>query len=342
MAPYRRGKEGVCMTIREFAMQCGVSPATVSRYFSGQGGISKENRLQIEKHVRKTGYHPPRSYRTRRKGNDTIVVLLPHFHHTFFADMTEELCAQADQLKKKLVFLIMDDEMPQNTLSLIQQFTPAGIILLHESTEDPISDALSRQSIPIVVCGALPVGRRFSSVHIDDMMAAYDGMNFLIEMGHRSIGILSDNSRAISSGFQRITGCRKAMDDAGLALSDGQIVHCGMTFEDGYTGAAQLARQMPEITAIFAFSDDTAAGAIAWMQDNGRHVPEDISVLGFDDNSLAEKIRPRLTTIHQPFALIAAKSIERLLDIEDVQDIASFTLMYEIAERESCCPPRRL
>lgn len=327
------------MTIREFAKQCGVSPATASRYFSGQGGISEEKRLLIEKYVRKTGYHPPQSYRTRRKGNDTIVVLLPHFGHTFFTDMADTLRAQADQIKKRLVFLIMDNEQPKITLALIQQITPAGIILLHESTEDPISDALSNQNIPIVVCGALPVGRRFSSVHIDDMMAAYDGMNYLIGMGHRHIGIISDNSHAISSGFQRLTGCRKAMNDAGLCFSEEQVVHCGLTFADGYTGASQLAMQMPEITAIFAFSDDTAAGAIAWLQDNGRCVPQNISVIGFDDNSLAEKIRPRLTTIHQPLALIAAKSIERLLNIKDTQDIASFTLNYEIIERDSCSAP---
>ena len=340
-ACYCTRKEGANVTIREFAMLCGISPATASRYFSGQGSISEEKRKQIEKCVRETGYRPSRNYRTRRKGNDTIVVLLPHANHTFFTDMCRELGARAERLQKKLVFLVMDDKEPQNTLSLIRRYTPAGIILLHESTEDPISDALAQQSIPIVVCGALPVGRRFSSVHIDDMLAAYDGMNYLIGLGHRRIGIISDNSSAISSGFQRITGCRKAMDDAGLALADRQIAHCGMTFADGYAGAAQLLERIPELTAIFAFSDDTAAGAVAWLQDNGRCVPQDVSVLGFDDNSLAVKIRPRLTTVRQPFAHIAAKSIGRLLDIEDVQDIASFTLMHEIVERDSCCPPRR-
>lgn len=324
------------MTIREFAQLCNVSPATISRYFSGQGNIREETRKQIEKVAKKTGYHPPDGYRTRRKNNATIAVLLPHLQHTFFADMVEELRRQADYLQKKLVFLIMDEKTPQNTLSLIQAISPIGIILLHESTEDPISDALSRQNIPIVVCGALAVGRRFSSVHIDDMMATYDGMNYLIGIGHKEIGVISDNSHAISSGFQRITGCKKAMEDAGLSLPETCIVHGGLTFEAGYKGAQQLLQQAATISAIFAFSDDAAAGAIAYLQDAGKNVPDDISVLGFDDNSLAEKLRPRLTTVHQPFTLIAQKSIERLLAIQGTHDMASFTLSYEIIERESC------
>lgn len=326
------------MTIREFARLCGVSPATVSRYFSGQGSISEETRKQIEEIVRKTGYHPPKSYRSRRKNHSVIVVLLPNLQHTFFSDISEELRAQADKMNKKLVFLLMDERTPQNTLSLIQAISPIGIILLHESTEDPISDALSNQNLPIVVCGALAVGRRFSSVHIDDMMATYDGINYLVGIGHREIGIISDNSYAISSGFQRITGCKKAMEDAGLPLPEERIIHGGLTFEAGYNGTRELFARDTSLTAVFAFSDDAALGAVAWLQDSGRHVPDDVSVLGFDDNSLAEKIRPRLTTIHQPLSTIAQKSIERLLEIQGTHDMASFTLPYQIVERESCCP----
>lgn len=324
------------MTIREFAKLCGVSPATISRYFSGQGTIGEEMRRRIEKEAKKTGYHPPDSYRSRRKNNATLVVLLPHLRHTFFTDILEELRQQAEKFHKKLAFLIMDEHTPQNTLSLIQTLAPAGILLLHESTEDPIADVLGKQNIPIVVCGALAAGRRFSSVCIDDMMATYDGMNYLIELGHRDIGVIADNSRAISSGFQRITGCKKAMEDARLDFPESNIVHGGLTFDAGYQGAQTLLRRAPQLSAMFAFSDDAAAGAIAFLQDAGKDVPGDISVLGFDDNSLAEKLRPRLTTVHQPLSLIAQKSIERLLEIQGAHDMASFTLSCEITERQSC------
>ena len=98
---------------------------------------------------------------------------------------------------------------------------------------------------PIAVCGALAVGCRLSSVHIDDIMATYDGMNYLIGLGHPKIGVISDNIHTINSSFLRITGCKKAMEDAELMLPESRIVHGGLAFEAGYDGARRLLQQAP-------------------------------------------------------------------------------------------------
>ena len=170
------------------------------------------------------------------------------------------------------------------------------------------------------------------------MMAAYDGTNYLIGLGHTKIGFLTDASRAISSGFQRLTGARKAMEDAHLPFDDSLTQPGGMTFEDGYMGISQLMERHPELTAIFAFSDDLAAGAISRLREMGRRVPEDISVLGFDDNSMARRFSPALTTVHQPMEQIAQKTLERLANMQGAHDISSLTLACEIVERASCRP----
>lgn len=324
------------MTIRAFAELCGVSPASVSRFFSGQGMLSEDIRVKIEQMVKKTGYRPPTGYRGRRKINETIAVLVPNMKQTFFDDILEELRQRVQEQHKRMVVLLMDEETPENTLSLIQSYKPMGVILLNESTKDPIADELSRLGVPTVVCGALAMGRRFSSVHIDDMMATFDGMNYLIELGHQNIGLLADNSTAISSGFQRVTGCKKAMEDAKLPFPDSWIVHGGMTFQAGYEGMRTLSHRAPELTAVFAFSDDVAAGAIACLKDAGKRVPEDLSVLGFDDNSRAKQVRPLLTTVHQSITQLAQKSIEHLLTMENAGEITSLTLSYQIIERDSC------
>lgn len=226
-------------------MFCGVSSATVSRYSSRQGTIREKVRKKTKRLPKRPDIIRPTATLAAEKNNSTIVELLPHLRHTFFADILEELRRQADRIHKKLAFFIMDEHTLQNTLSLIQALSPVGIILLHESTEHRISDALSRQNTPIAACGALAVGRRFSSVHIDDIMATYDGMNYPIGLRHREIGVISDNSHAISSGFQRITGCKKAMEDAGLMLPESRIVHGGLAFEAGYDGARRLLQQAP-------------------------------------------------------------------------------------------------
>lgn len=326
------------MTIREFAALCGVSPATVSRCFSGQGSVGAEVRTRIEEMARKTGYRPPEGYRSRRKANAAIAVLVPGFRHSFFDDVLGELHRQAEELGKQLVVLPMDRRDPRHTLSLLQMLLPVGVILLDERAADPIADALSRENRSAVVCGGQAMGRRFSSVHIDDLMAAYDGTNYLLDLGHREIGFLSDDQHSVSSGFQRITGCKKAMEDAHIPLSPARIVCGGGTrFGDGYDGMAKLLDEAPGLTAVFAFSDDLAAGALTCLHDRGLRVPEDISVLGFDDSSLSERLRPKLTTVHQPIAQIARKSIEYLLELQKSAEISSLTLPYSIIERDSCC-----
>lgn len=324
------------MTIREFAKLCGVSPATASRFFSGRGSISEPVRLRIEQVAKKTGYAPPASFRGRRKTSAVIAVVLPHFRQCFFNDMIEQLRVYAERMGKRLVILPADMNNPQNTLSLISSCEPMGVILLHESIDFPLADALSRRNLPVIVCGALAAGRRFSAVHIDDLMAAYDGTNYLLGLGHTRIGFLTDASRSISSGFQRLTGCRKAMEDAHLPFDESTTQAGGMTFEDGYNGIEALLSRHPDLTAVFAFSDDLAAGAITRLHEMGKRVPEDISVLGFDDNSMARRFCPPLTTVHQPMDQIAQKTLERLANMQGAHDVSSMTLACEIAERASC------
>lgn len=324
------------MTIREFAKLCEVSPATASRFFSGRGSISEPVRLRIEQMAKKTGYAPPDSFRGRRKTSALIVVIIPNFRQSFFTDMIEQLRTHAARMGKRLMILPLDETNPQNTLALISSCEPMGVILLHESVDFPLADALSRRNLPVIVCGGLAAGRRFSAVHIDDMMAAYDGTNYLIDLGHKRIGFLTDASRTISSGFQRLTGCRKAMEDAHLACDDSCIQPGNMTFEDGYEGVAALLERQPNLTAIFAFSDDLAAGAITRLREMGRRVPEDVSVLGFDDNSMARHFSPALTTVHQPMEQIAQKTLERLASMQGAHDVSALTMACEIVERESC------
>lgn len=324
------------MTIREFAKLCGVSPATASRFFSGQGNISTPVRKRIEEVAKQTKYVPPAGYRSRRKCSDTIVVVMPDFAHSFFLDALREILASAQQQDKRVAILTQDNEQSQNTLEHIRTLSPQGVVLMSESQNDPVAEALAEWTMPTVVCGATNMGRRLSTVHIDDLLAAYDGMHYLLSLGHTQIGILSDDAHTISSGFQRLTGCKKAIEDAAQALPDSHIVYGQTTYDAGYTGMEQLLKQAPHISAIFAFSDDLAAGAMAYMHDQGIRVPEDISVLGFDDTTIGQQLRPGLTTIHQPLDQLARCSLRRLIHSEGAHDITSITLSYQLIERETC------
>ena len=166
------------------------------------------------------------------------------------------------------------------------------------------------------------------------MAAAYDGANYLIRLGHKNLGLISAKPQSISSGFQRIMGCKKALEDAGLALPDEHIVYGGSSVQDGYSAMNQLFERRLPISAVFVFSDDMAAGALASITDHGLSVPDDISLLAFDNCQVSLETRPHLTTIAQPIDLIAARSLELLWDYPETPE--SITLPHTIKKRASC------
>ncbi len=322
------------MTIREFAKLCDVSPATVSRYFSGGTGLSPAIAKNIQQMVDQTGYTPATRMRKSKAGCESIVVFNPIWRHSFF----NELLTYLEQTAQKMGFqmLVLPSREPdlKKCLNLLRSISPMGVLLLDELNDDPLAEMLYQQQYHTVVCGALSLKHLFPAVHIDDMAAAYDGANYLIDLGHKNLGLISAKPQSISSGFQRIMGCKKAMEDAGLSLPDKHIVYGGSSVQDGYFAMNQLFERRLPISAVFAFSDDMAAGALASIMDHGLSVPNDISVMAFDNCVVSLETRPHLTTIAQPIDLIATRSLELLCDYPETPE--SITLPHTIKKRASC------
>lgn len=324
------------MTVREIAKLCNVSPATVSRVANGNAPVNPETRLKIEAAIQQHGYTPKPRPRPRHAQSNLIGVLLPSISHIFFQRVLEEINTGLASFGKSLVILPDDWENPTKKL---QHLPLEGLILLHEEIDSHTILALTRQSIPMVMCGALSLSKSFAAVHVDDLAAAYDGTNYLLSLGHRNIGVISDSPYSISSGFQRVAGTRKAMEDSQIHLPEELVVAGGTNYEAGYKAAQQLIRQQPNITAVFAHSDSSAWGAINAFTDMGISVPNDISVMGFDDTELGELVRPKLTCVHQPIHHIVQKCIQLLLEeIQNPGSVAasSITLPHRIVVRQSC------
>lgn len=322
------------MTIREFAKLCDVSPATVSRYFNGGTGLSPAIAKNIQQMADQVGYMPASRIRKSKTAYESFAVFTPIWRHSFF----NELLAYLEQLGQKmgLQMLVLPSREAdlKKCSNILRSISPMGVFLLDELNDDPLAEMLYEQQYHTVVCGALSLKHLFPAVHIDDMAAAYDGANYLISLGHKNIGLISAKPQSISSGFQRIMGCKKAMEDAGLSLPDQQIVYGGYSVQDGYFAMNQMFDRHLPISAVFAFSDDMAAGAMASITDHGLSVPEDISVLAFDNCAVSVETRPNLTTIAQPIDLIATRSLELLCDYPETPE--SITLPHTIKKRASC------
>jgi DNA-binding LacI/PurR family transcriptional regulator len=325
------------MTIQELAKICGVSPATVSRSINGQVPVSQETRRKINEAIIRYEYTPRPAKRSRRMEKSGLIgVMLPALDHPFAQCLLLEIQKQIGLYHLAMIVLPERENALQKQL---ERLPLDGVILLSaEITQDTI-DRLKQLGLAIIMCSALPLSKNFSSVHVDDLAAAYDGTRYLLELGHRRIGFITDSPRSIDSGFQRITGCRKAMEDHGLPAEDSLFFSGNCDYDSGFRGAKKLLENHRDLTALFAHSDIGAIGAIAALADSGIRVPSDVSVLGFDGIWSGEWLRPRLTCVHQPVSEIVEKTLELLTGIIEnpgKQSPLSIILKHSIMFRESC------
>lgn len=320
------------VTVRRIAAEAGVSPATISRYLNGTQKLSKETVKKIEDTMKNMEGVPKIK---KKKTSNLIGVLLPHLRYGFYSDAFRELMEQADQLQYKLVLIPTNQSGRYNYKEVIQKHNLKGIIYFEEEIDNEILDYISEQGIMTVMCGGSALDHHSNMVHVNDMAAAYEGTNYLIKKGHKDIVFISDNIQKISAGFQRITGSRRAMEENGFEFEKECISYGPVTFEAGYEATKSFLENGKQFTAIFAYSDEIALGAMAALFDAGLRVPEDVSVLGFDDLQIASRIRPALTTIHQPIKSFIAKTLE-LFSQENSDYNAEISLPFQIIERGSC------
>jgi LacI family transcriptional regulator len=229
--------------------------------------------------------------------------------HPFAQRLLWELQRRIGPYRKTLLVLPEgENSLPQR----IRRLPLEGAVLLSaELTEETLA-ALREAGFPLVMCSALPLHKDLPSVRVDDLAAAYDGTRHLLDLGHRRIGFITASPRSIDSGFLRITGCRRALEDRGIPPEERLFFSGDSGYDSGYRGAGRLLEEEPSLSALFAHSDISALGALAALRDRGLRVPGDLSVLGFDGIPAGEQHRPRLSCVRQPAGEIVEKTLELL------------------------------
>lgn len=322
-------------TIRDIAKLAQVSPATVSRYFSGSTVVGAELSKKIEEAANRLGYVPSR---TTRRNKGTIVILLPHLQLGYFSEVLKEIIDQMPKYKCKILILPTtpgDDSYK----TYFKDLYIRGVIYLDEDIDRDILRYIRAKNIKLIMLGGAAYETRCDYVHINDMAAAYEGMKYLLDLNHRNILILGDYTNHFSSGAQRLLGCQQALKGYNLTYNEKQMVEFGeLTYDDGYRSMQKALKNGKKFTAVFAFSDESAIGAISALAENGLRVPEDVSVLGFDGITISGKIVPKLTTIYQPIDKMVEWTLNTLcnMDGEKQMENMEYTLPYKLLERGTC------
>ena len=315
----RKAKEFVAQaSIKEVARLAGVSIATVSRCLNNPEKVREKTRLKVQEAVVKTGYSPNTLAQQFRRGRTNMVmVVLPSIGDPFFTEVIHGI-REAARTKGYSIIL---NETQFNTMTadeigaIMVSKQVDGIILLASMSPfgTEVLSTRSHRALPIVVgCETIsPELSQFPGVHIDNIAAAREATNYLISSGHTRIGFVNGLDTSLLTK-DREYGYREAMHQTGLEVENGWVVEGGLTLEGSVRATRKLLNHPQPPTAIFCANDEMAIGCIHEIKSNGLSVPEDISVIGFDDIRYAEVQDPPLTTVYQPAEEIGERVMYRL------------------------------
>lgn len=332
--------------IKDVAKAAGVSVTSVSRVLNGEQYVSAEIKQRVNEAINELGYTPSHIARSlKRKKTNLIGVIVSNITSNFFSTILSSIEETVDQHHYNLLVcnIMENTDKELRYLQTFQEMRVDGIIIMHEKVNDDIRRFLHQTKIPIIFC-ASPVDPAFPRVTVDDFSAAYDATRFLGDLGHQRIAFIGGDLEDVSSGRKRYEGYLKAITDIGLTIEPRWIKFGDYQVKSGYEQMKAILQEGPRPTAVFAASDDMALGAMNCLHDCGFHVPEQMSVIGFDGSELTELTRPRLTSMQQPIAMIGRLSVELLLEaIQNPDQSATLTTVpHQLVIRDSCRAPAGL
>ncbi len=328
------------VTIKDVAKRAGVSISTVSRVINNSKPVSNEIRQKVLKIIEETGYAPnPVARSLVMKKSQLIGVVVPDISNFFIG----EILSGIEEIGKMYGYDILlcstygDLSQEIRYLNLLRAKQVEGIVLMTWNLQEDLVNCISNMDIPVVLINRNTSKLLIPSVSIDNFKAAYEMTCYLIKNGHQKIAFIRSNLDDDTFGLEQYQGYKQALDEHGIKMDEKLVKYGSFKLEKGYEIVNEFIHEKNLPTAIFATSDATAIGALNCLLDKGYRVPEDVSVVGFNDIKLASIIRPNLTTIHQPIYDIGAVAIRIIIKKINKEELGSdiVILPHELIERES-------
>jgi LacI family transcriptional regulator len=334
-------------TITDVSKKAGVSRSTVSRLIAGNGYVSDEARKAVEAAIQELGYRPNTMARGLRSNrSDIIGGVVVNVSSPFYAQMIGGMQETARSAGKSIIVAsgyADRDEEAHAIIELLDRACDGLILYLENALRPDVLEIIARSRTPVVTVGGNECPPARARVTIDNASGALAGMRLLLDEGHRHIAYLSGGT-IYRDTHERLNGIDAALADYGLSRDDIYVEHGSFSETFGQEATARLLVEHPQTTAIFAGDDDVAAGALLALKAAGKRVPEDISLLGFDDNFHARHLTPGLTTVRQPVDEAGRVATRLLLSILDGEPPAAplITIPTELIRRQSVGPVRSL
>lgn len=328
------------VTIRDVAARAGVSHQTVSRVINNSERVNGDTRERVEIAIKELGYRPNAIARFMARGRTfTLACFSPNLIDFTYANIIEAAETEARRLGYFLLTASAPDEKSFATLvdQLLYSRRAEGLLAIA-----PYLDARHErlpQNIPTVFVGAEPIQDGAFSVCLDEVNAGITATQHLLELGHRQIAhitgpLIEDCTR------HRLSGYQEALKSWGVSYDPALVEEGDWSATSGYHIVKRWLKTGAQFSAIFAQNDRMAVGAIRAIRDAGRRVPDDISVIGFDDMPLASYFEPPLTTIRQDMTQIGQGAIHLLIQAVEQAETSppKLRLPAELVQRGSTSP----
>ncbi|MBP6122839.1 MULTISPECIES: substrate-binding domain-containing protein [Providencia] len=329
-------------TIKDVAREAGVSVATVSRVINLSPKASQASIASVQKAMNKLGYRPNAAARALvNQSSNTIGVLVNDVSDPFFGVMVKAVDSVAHKNGKHILICngYHNAKEERQSIELLINNRCDALVIHSKALSDDELIAYAKE-VPSMVL----INRRIEQIanrciSLNNYKGAYLATEHLIRQGHTKIAYISSNHE-IEDAVQRLLGYRDALKNNGIELPESYVEY-GMPYgEGGEQAMTKLLIKSLDITAVVGYNDFMAAGAIAVLDENEIHSPEQVSVIGFDDVLIARYIHPRLTTIRYPIQMMAERATQLALALARKESIPDENLVYSptLVQRNSVRP----
>ncbi len=330
-------------TIKDIANAVGVSCTTVSNVIHGRAGrVSAETIARINDAIDQLGYVPNMSARSLVSSSSKVIGMISHltankketiiedpFHSAFIGSIEKTLRENGYYLMLRAV------ETSSDLSAFLRNWNVDGLFFTGVF-EDEFYQTLSDLNIPIVLIDSYVPSSNMCNVGLEDYQGGYTATKYLIQQGHTKIAFASPSIKIRGVVSERFQGYKDALSEASLSFCPELVFEQELDTETTISLGRKLA-QRNDLTAVFATADILAAGIMAGIQQSGKRVPQDISVIGFDDINLCRLTSPTLTTIHQDAPLKGKLAVNFLIDMLDKNSLPQreIILPIQLVERDS-------
>lgn len=306
-------------TIKDVAREAGVSIATASRVINNTSHTSESANIAVKNAMAKLGYRPNANARAlASKSSNAIGVIVNDVSAPFFGTMVKAIDTVASQLEKQLLIGsgYHDAVKERSAINLLLNSRCESLVVHSKGMTDAELSKLADEIPGMVLINRKVPDIASRCIALDNRKGSYIATEYLIRNGHTDIGYICSNHN-IEDANDRREGYLDALRDNGIDIRENYIEY-GEPDENGGEQAVVnlLAKNIP-ITAIATYNDYMAAGCMTLLQENGMRIPEDISIIGFDDGHIARYIYPRLSTIRYPIQVMANEAVKLSLSLVD-------------------------